>query len=61
MNVLAVEDDAVAQLVREAELKSLGHEVRLAANGVGAGVAMAAQAARLPAVDAIFRIADAAA
>lgn len=40
MNVLAVEDDPVAQLVLEAELKSLGHEVRLAANGAEAWAAL---------------------
>jgi sigma-B regulation protein RsbU (phosphoserine phosphatase) len=36
MNILAIDDGPVAQLVLEAALKSLGHEVALAADGVDA-------------------------
>lgn len=36
MKILAIDDDPVAQLVLEAALKSLGHEVTLAADGVAA-------------------------
>ncbi len=40
MRILAVEDDPVAQLVLESALKSLGHEVVLAADGEAAWSAM---------------------
>lgn len=36
MKILAIDDDPVAQLVLEAALKSFGHEVTLAADGVEA-------------------------
>ncbi|HVS51995.1 MAG TPA: response regulator transcription factor [Opitutaceae bacterium] len=47
MKILAVEDDPVAQLVLEAELKSLGHEVVLAANGEDAWDALRELALRV--------------
>lgn len=40
MKILAVEDDPVAQLVLESALKSLGHEVVLAADGEAAWTAL---------------------
>lgn len=40
MKILAVEDDPVAQLVLESALKSLGHEVVLAADGEAAWAAL---------------------
>jgi len=47
MNVLAVDDDAVAALLIEAVLKSLGHDVTLASGGENALVAIGTRAIRL--------------
>ena len=47
MKILAVEDDPVAQLVLEAQLKALGHEVVLAADGETAWTALEDKALRV--------------
>ncbi len=47
MKILAVEDDPVAQLVLESALKSLGHEVVLAADGEAAWAALRDPAVRV--------------
>ena len=41
MKILAIDDDPVAQLVLESALKSLGHEVVLAADGEAAWTVLA--------------------
>ncbi|MBI5767945.1 MAG: response regulator transcription factor [Verrucomicrobia bacterium] len=51
MKVLAVEDDPVAQLVLESTLKSLGHEVVLAADGEAAWAALQDPALRVVVCD----------
>lgn len=51
MKILAVEDDPVAQLVLESALKSLGHEVVLAADGEAAWAAMSDPALRVVVCD----------
>ena len=51
MKVLAFEDDPVAQLVLESALKSLGHEVVLAADGEGAWAALEDRALRVVVCD----------
>jgi DNA-binding response OmpR family regulator len=47
MKVLAVEDDPVAQLLLESALKSLGHEVVLAADGEAAWAALSDHSLRV--------------
>jgi phosphoserine phosphatase RsbU/P len=47
MNILAVEDDPVAQLVLEAALKSLGHTVTLVADGESAWEELRVRPARV--------------
>jgi DNA-binding response OmpR family regulator len=51
MKVLAVEDDPVAQLLLEAALRSLGHEVILAADGEEAWTALRDPALRVVVCD----------
>ena len=47
MKILAIDDDPVAQLVLEASLKSLGHEVTLANHGVEAWEKLQVQPVRV--------------
>ena len=51
MKILAIDDDPVAQLVLESALKSLGHEVVLAADGEAAWAVLTDRAVRMVVCD----------